>query len=159
MRQTFVALRSILYASGFLWLWTWVARSLRQFDGSLGGALPPWGSTLAYAVLTLGGILVGWCMGAFIIRGRGTPAVFDSPRRLVAVGPYRHVRNPMYIGAGLLLLGFGLLLRSPSIVLFVPAWWLLFHLVVVLYEEGALRGKFGHDYEEYCRRTPRWIPR
>ena len=64
----------------------------------------------------------------------------------------------MYIGGALLLLGFGLYQRSPSIVLFVPIWWLLFHLVVVLYEEATLRGKFGPDYDEYCRRTPRWIP-
>jgi protein-S-isoprenylcysteine O-methyltransferase Ste14 len=65
----------------------------------------------------------------------------------------------MYIGGALLLLGFGLQLQSPAVVLFVPAWWLLFHLVVVLYEEATLRGKFGADYDAYCRRTPRWIPR
>jgi protein-S-isoprenylcysteine O-methyltransferase Ste14 len=41
----------------------------------------------------------------------------------------------------------------------VPVWWLLFHLLVVLYEERTLRAKFGADYEVYCRRTPRWIPR
>ncbi len=65
----------------------------------------------------------------------------------------------MYIGGALLLLGFGLYQRSPSIVLFVPAWWLLAHLLVVFYEEAHLRSKFGPDYDEYCRRTPRWIPR
>jgi hypothetical protein len=53
----------------------------------------------------------------------------------------------------------GLDQRSPSIVLFVPAWWVLFHLLVILYEEPVLRSKFGRDYEAYCRRTPRWIPR
>ena len=74
-------------------------------------------------------------------------------------GPYRFVRNPMYIGGALLLLGFGLYQRSPSIVLFAPGWWLLFHLLVVLYEEATLRSKFGPDYDAYCRRTPRWIPR
>jgi hypothetical protein len=41
----------------------------------------------------------------------------------------------------------------------VPAWWLLFHLLVILYEEPALRGRFGRDYDVYCQRTPRWIPR
>jgi protein-S-isoprenylcysteine O-methyltransferase Ste14 len=65
----------------------------------------------------------------------------------------------MYLGAAMLLLGFGLYQRSPSIALFVPAWWLLFHAFVVFYEEATLREKFGSDYEKYCRRTPRWIPR
>ena len=155
----FAALRSILYASGFLWLWAWIATPLRRYDDTLGGALPVWSRAGGFGVLALGAALVAWCLGAFVVQGRGTPALFDSPRRLVAAGPYRYVRNPMYIGGALLLLGFGLFQRSPSIVLFVAVWWLLFHLFVVLYEEAALRARFGPDYEEYCRRTPRWIPR
>jgi protein-S-isoprenylcysteine O-methyltransferase Ste14 len=65
----------------------------------------------------------------------------------------------MYIGGALLLVGFGLYQRSPSMVLFVLPYWLLFHLLVVFYEEVNLRSKFGRDYEEYCERTHRWIPR
>jgi protein-S-isoprenylcysteine O-methyltransferase Ste14 len=158
MRVTFVALRSVLFASGFLWLWAWIARLLRTFDDVLGGPLPEWSRAAGFPVLAIGGVVAAWCIGSFIVRGRGTPALFDAPRRLVAAGPYRYARNPMYIGGALLLLGFGLYQRSPAIVLFVPAWWLLFHLLVVLYEEAALRSKFGPDYDEYCRRTPRWIP-
>lgn len=158
MNLAFVALRSVVFASGFLWLWAWVTRFLRPFDEVLGGLLPEWSRPAGFPVLAFGGVVAAWCIGAFIVRGRGTPALFDAPRRLVAVGPYRYARNPMYIGGALLLLGFGLYQRSPAIVLFVPAWWLLFHLLVVLYEEAALRSKFGPDYDEYCRRTPRWIP-
>jgi protein-S-isoprenylcysteine O-methyltransferase Ste14 len=159
MKLSFVALRSAIFAAGFLWLWTWIALLLRRFDEMLGGPLPAWSRAAGYAVLAIGGTVAAWCVGAFVIRGRGTPALFDAPRRLVGVGPYRFVRNPMYIGGGLLLLGFGLDQQSPTILLFVPVWWLLFHLLVVFYEEAALRGKFGADYEAYCRRTPRWIPR
>lgn len=159
MTLTFVALRSALYAAGFLWLWAWVASLLQPFDDSLGGSMPEWSRAAGLAALAAGGAVVAWCIGAFVVRGRGTPALFDAPRRLVAVGPYRVVRNPMYIGGALLLLGFGLYQRSPAIVLFVPAWCLLFHLLVILYEETTLRSKFGPDYDEYCRRTPRWIPR
>ena len=159
MTLSFVALRSAVFAAGFLWLWIWIAQILRRYDNCLGGRLPDWSRLPGYLALAIGGVIAGWCIGAFIVRGRGTPALFDAPRRLVAVGPYRFVRNPMYIGGALLLLGFGLQLQSPAVVLFVPAWWLLFHLVVVLYEEARLRGKFGADYEAYCRRTPRWIPR
>jgi protein-S-isoprenylcysteine O-methyltransferase Ste14 len=158
MTLMFVALRSALFTAGFLWLWVWIALLLRPFDDVLGGPLPAWSRAAGWAVLTSGGAVVAWCIAAFVVHGRGTPALFDAPRRLVAWGPYRYARNPMYIGGGLLLLGFGLYQRSPSIVLFVPAWWLLFHLLVVVYEETTLRSKFGPDYEEYCRRTPRWIP-
>ena len=99
-----------------------------------------------------------WCLVVFVVRGHGTPAPFDAPRKLVAIGPYRYIRNPMYVGGGLALLGFGLLQTSPSIVLFVPVWWLLFHVMVLVYEEPVLRAKFGSDYDDYCRRIPRWIP-
>ena len=159
MSLTFVALRSAVFACGFLWLWSWVARLLRRYDPLLGGPLAAWNHTLGLGLLVVGGAVAAWCIGSFVVQGRGTPALFDAPRRLVAAGPYRYARNPMYIGGALLLLGFGLAQRSPSIVLFVPAWWLLFHLLVVLYEEPALRSKFGGDYDLYCQRTPRWIPR
>ena len=159
MALTLIALRSVVFACGFLWLWTWVALGLRRFDLALGGPLAAWAPALGLPLLVVGGAVAGWCIGAFIVQGRGTPALFDAPRRLVAVGPYRRVRNPMYIGGALLLLGLGLDQRSPSIVLFVPAWWVLFHLLVILYEEPALRGRFGRNYDVYCQRTPRWIPR
>jgi protein-S-isoprenylcysteine O-methyltransferase Ste14 len=159
MKLTFIALRSAVFACGFLWLWTWIAQMLRRFDPALGGPLPMWTHALGLAVLSVGGAVAAWCIGSFIVRGRGTPALFDAPRRLVAAGPYRYARNPMYIGGALLLLGWGLDLRSPTIALFVPAWWLLFHLLVILYEEPTLRNKFGRDYETYCQVTPRWIPR
>ena len=41
MTLALVALRSALFAAGFLWLWTWVALQLRPFDPALGGPLPP----------------------------------------------------------------------------------------------------------------------
>jgi protein-S-isoprenylcysteine O-methyltransferase Ste14 len=143
MSLMFVALRSAVFASGFLWLWAWVAMSLRLYDAALGGLLPLWTRAAGGLALACGAAVVAWCLGAFVLDGRGTPALFDPPRKLVARGPYRYSRNPMYIGAALLLLGFGMYQRSPSIVAFVPVWWLLFHLLVVFYEEAALRGKFG----------------
>lgn len=81
-----------------------------------------------------GGALALWCVLAFVFLGRGTPAPFDPPRRLVVQGPYRVVRNPMYIGAGLALAGAAL-------------------------EEPTLRRAFGGEYEEYCRCVRRWWPR
>ena len=159
MKLVFVALRSAVFAGVFLSLWTWIALSLRRFDAALGGALPVWGGQVGLAALVAGGALAAWCVGVFVVRGRGTPAPFDAPRRFVAAGPYLFTRNPVYIGGALLLRGLGLMARSPAIVLFVPAWWLLAHAFVVLYEERSLRRKFGLEYEQYCRETPRWFPR
>jgi len=109
--------------------------------------------------MLLGGLLVLWCGGTFIGRGRGTPAVFDPPRVFVASGPYRFVRNPMYLGGLCLLAGFGLWLRSLSILLFAAVLILAFHLFVVCYEEPGLAKRFGESYISYKKRTNRWIPK
>ncbi len=159
MERIFVALRATVFAGGFFLLWFWVALTVRSFDSRLGGPLPAWTETLGWAVMGLGGALAIWCVSVFVVRGLGTPAIFDPPRLLVACGPYRFARNPMYVGGGTLLAGFGLQMRSPSIVLMIPFWALLVHLMVVAYEEPGLRRRFGPPYEEYCRRTPRWLPR
>jgi protein-S-isoprenylcysteine O-methyltransferase Ste14 len=105
-----------------------------------------------------GAILAIWCIATFIVIGRGTPAPFDPPRRLVAVGPYRLVRNPMYIGAGLALAGAALFYGSWWLLTYCAAFALVMHLFVVVYEEPTLRTSFGELYVDYCRRVRRWWP-
>lgn len=61
---------------------------------------------------TAGAALALWCIITFVFVGRGTPAPSDPPRRLVVQGPYRFVRNPMYIGAGFALAGAALFYQS-----------------------------------------------
>jgi protein-S-isoprenylcysteine O-methyltransferase Ste14 len=98
-------------------------------------------------------------VGFFIFEGRGTPALFDPPKRFVPHGPFRLVRNPMYIGGVSMLLGLGLRLRSVSMALFALVAFLLIHTFVVFTEEPGLRKRFGQEYEDYCNSVPRWIPR
>jgi protein-S-isoprenylcysteine O-methyltransferase Ste14 len=114
---------------------------------------------LAFPLLLLGWAVMLWCFWNFLVTGKGTPAPIDPPRELVAVGPYRFVRNPMY-GAGLIAL-LGWILWSPSLPLIAAplAFFAAAHLFVTLYEEPALRKKFGAAYKEYCQRVPRWLPR
>ena len=57
------------------------------------------------ALLVLGTLVMAWCWGAFGVHGKGTPAPFDPPRQLVIRGPYRYVRNPMYLGGILAIVG------------------------------------------------------
>jgi protein-S-isoprenylcysteine O-methyltransferase Ste14 len=104
-------------------------------------------------------LLAWWCVLIFVVAGRGTPAVFDAPRQLVVRGPYRWVRNPMYIGAGLVLAGVALYYESLGLAIYAAGFLLLGSLVVIFYEEPTLRRTFGEEYEAYCARTPRWFPR
>jgi protein-S-isoprenylcysteine O-methyltransferase Ste14 len=95
----------------------------------------------------------------FAIQGLGTPAPVAPPQRLVVTGLYRYVRNPMYVAVALLIFGQGLLFGSVSLLEYGLVVWLGFFAFVILYEEPALRSKFGEDYRQYCSRVPRWIPR
>ena len=100
-----------------------------------------------------------WCTSDFLTKGRGTPNPLDPPKFLVARGPYRWVRNPMYVCATLILFGEALVFDSPTLLLYALAVLVGFHLFVVLYEEPTLRRRFGTPYEDYCRAVPRWLPR
>ncbi|HET9275347.1 MAG TPA: isoprenylcysteine carboxylmethyltransferase family protein [Gemmatimonadales bacterium] len=105
-----------------------------------------------------GALLAITCILTFVFRGHGTPAPFDPPRRLVQRGPYRFIRNPMYLGAGLAMLGAGVYYGSWAIVIYVAVFMVGAHALVRLYEEPALRRQFGTEYEAYCAATPRWLP-
>lgn len=114
---------------------------------------------IGLVVAAAGLLLTGWCWVEFISRGRGTPAPWDPPRFLVRGGPYRFVRNPIYIGIVAVLLGETAFLGSAALLVWSLAVALLFHLAVVLYEEPGLKDRFGVDYERYLAAVPRWVPR
>jgi len=139
-----------------VWLWVWVAAWVRSYDARIPVDLPAWLRPAGFVVAVAGALLAGLCIATFVTRGRGTPAPFDPPREFVASGPYRWVRNPMYVGAAAVILGAGLVLSSPSIVLLTFAFLLTMHLVVVLYEEPTLAAKFGASYQQYKAQVHRW---
>ena len=91
--------------------------------------------------------------------GRGTLAPWDPTQRLVAVGPYRYLRNPMITGVATVLAGQALLTGS----WILAAWMLAFVAVNFVYfvtvEEPGLERRFGDPYREYKARVPRWMPR
>ncbi len=155
----FNGLRSLLYASAFIAFFAWIAFQLRAFDGSFSFALPAATVALGIILMLAGAALAISCIATFVIRGRGTPALFDPPRQFVAIGPYRYVRNPMYIGGFALLFGLALSLRSISILLMTIVLMPLCHLLVVLHEEPSLKRKFGETYENYLVTVRRWLPR
>jgi protein-S-isoprenylcysteine O-methyltransferase Ste14 len=159
MTRAFAALRTLVYMTGFVFLWGWLALMARGYDRRLAVELPAWTPPVGVVLMAVGGVLVLACGGFFSLVGRGTPAPFDPPREVVPVGPYRFVRNPMYVGALWVLTGFALYERSVAVLLFTLLAALLAHLLVVLIEEPGLEGRFGESYRRYKTSVPRWLPR
>jgi protein-S-isoprenylcysteine O-methyltransferase Ste14 len=160
-QRVFVAARSLIYVCGFMAIWLWLIPGWIGLQTSLKCASASPLRWLGLMPLSLGAAIAVSCFVHFVARGRGTPAPFDAPRRLVVSGPYRYVRNPMYVGSGLFLAGCAILFSEFSIVLL---WYALtiaigVNLFILLYEEPTLRRKFDGDYHEYCRNVHRWIPR
>ncbi len=113
----------------------------------------------AVTLIAVGAGLYLTCLRIFAIVGRGTPGPWDAPRRLVVVGPYRWVRNPIYIAALLVVIGEAWLFLSSSLLLYAAAMAIFFQLFVMRYEEPRLQRRFGDSYLEYLRTVPRWLPR
>ena len=118
----------------------------------------PWRYTGLLPLVT-GASIVLWCIWDFAVVGHGTLAPIDPPTQLVVRGPYRYVRNPMYVGAVLILLGEAVLFASAALVIYVAVFIVVAHCFVVLYEEPTLHRKFGESYDAYHHRVRRWIPR
>jgi protein-S-isoprenylcysteine O-methyltransferase Ste14 len=157
--RVLLSLRAILYSAGFVALWTWAAVSVRPMDARLDLSVPSGLRYLGLPVAVLGALIAASCIAVFVSRGRGTPFPLDAPREFVATGPYRYVRNPMYIGGSLVILGAGLWLQSPSIVVLSVLFLLLMHLVALIYEEPSLEHRFGSSYRQYKASVHRWLPR
>lgn len=157
--RIFASIRTVVYMTGFVVVWAWLALVVQRLDPAIGVTMPVWVRQLGIVVLAVGGVLALTCGLFFAIEGRGTPAPFDPPREVVAIGPYRYVRNPMYLGALLVLAGFGLIERSLSVLLLTIAVAVLAHLFVVVVEEPRLEWRFGDGYLRYKRSVNRWLPR
>jgi len=136
-----------------------MAQSVRVFDRQFGVMMPSWTRSLGIYLIIAGAVIALICIGVFVHFGKGTPAVFDPPTKFVAVGPYAYVRNPMYLGGFILLVGFGLYQTSISILILSVILLGLFHLFVVFYEGPNLEKLFGESYIEYKKRINRWIPK
>ena len=122
------------------------------------GASPRPVAWYAAGVIAAGVVLYLRCLWAFAVVGRGTPGPWDPPRRVVAAGPYRWVRNPIYLAAMLIVLGEAWLFGSAALLLYAGVAAVAFQLLVVGYEEPRLRAQFGERYEAYRRTVSRWIP-
>ena len=155
-RQVFAAVRTLVFATLFLSLWTYFLPRWLGAQHPFDEAQP-----LGWFVVAAGASLALPSMWTFAWQGLGTPAIFDPPRRLVVTGPYRFMRNPMYTGAAIMLIGEALTfprLTMPMLVT-LALFVVMTNAFVLVYEEPHLRAKFGDDYNDYCSHVRRWIPR
>ena len=156
----FVLVRAITYATVFIgFVFVYLPGRFLSWSGIVEPASTGAPQVAGMSLVAIGTVIALWCVLTFVFIGKGTPAPFDPPRKLVIRGPYRFVRNPMYIGAGMTLAGAALYYESLSILIYAGLFFLLTHLFVVLYEEPTLRRTFGDEYEAYCQRVRRWRPR
>ena len=122
------------------------------------GASPAPAAWYAVPVIVIGIALYLSCAWVFAVVGRGTPGLWDAPRRFVAAGPYRWVRNPIYVAALLIVSGEAWLFLSVDLLLYAGGLAVAFHLLVIGHEEPRLRARFGEQDEAYRRIVSRWVP-
>jgi protein-S-isoprenylcysteine O-methyltransferase Ste14 len=151
------ATAALAVGTAFFSLWFWLLPQWLGFHVEAGAAHWRW---LASLPSVLGFAIALRCVWDFGWTGHGTPAPIAPPQRLVVVGFYRHVRNPMYVGFAAGWIGLWIVFGHANLLAIaaVAAVALGVHLFVILYEEPTLRRKFGAEYEEYCRNVRRWWP-
>lgn len=128
----------------------------------LGGFFRPESSALTWlgvVVFLCGAAIYFRCAWEFAVRGLGTPAPIAPTKYLVTTALHRYVRNPMYLGVALAILGQAVIFRSLHLVEYAGLMLLIAHVFVLLYEEPTLARQFGESYEDDRRTVPRWIPK
>lgn len=120
--------------------------------------------TIAYPYNLIGGGILFFGLGISIHHSRlfkregANIMTFGEPTRFVRSGLYRYSRNPMYLGFVLALLGAAFLYQAAlSSFLFVAVFWFITDRWYIRFEEREMLKRFGEEYREYCRQTPRWL--
>jgi protein-S-isoprenylcysteine O-methyltransferase Ste14 len=147
---------AVLVVGTFLVGLPWLAHTLVAplVAVKLPAALVPVG----YILLPLAGALSYSSFWLFMARGRGTAFPTDPPRRLLILGPYRYVRNPMYVGNLSIVFAEALAFRSVGVLVYAVLLSLATHVYVTRSEEPALAARYGQAYRSYRETVPRWVP-
>jgi len=113
-------------------------------------------NALGAVIVAAGLALVIWAVRLF--RRAGTTHLpWGTPTALVADGPYRFTRNPMYLGMLLVLLGIAFFLGTLPMFLAPLAFYLTIDATAIPREEAMLTRSLGEAYVAYTRRVRRWL--
>src|SRR5688500_4616230 len=113
---------------------------------------------LAGAALIVAGVLImATCILRFVTEGKGTISPIDPTKKLIVRGLYRYSRNPMYVGAMLILIGETIFWWSAALALYAAVVFIAFNVFIILHEEPRLRREFGPEYESYLHEVGRWV--
>ena len=138
------------------WLMRWWSRSdTRWIDGTVAAAAA---HIIGIVVFLAGFALFVWCVSLFAREGKGTLAPWDPTKRLVVVGPYRYIRNPMITGVLAMLAGETLFFGSRVIAIWTLTFFVINTVYFVLLEEPGLERRFGAPYLDYKSAVGRWMP-
>jgi protein-S-isoprenylcysteine O-methyltransferase Ste14 len=117
--------------------------------------------------MCIGIVVYLWTITSFLLRGKGTPAIWftgalywligKEPAKLVSSGLYKYSRNPMYLGIMTTVLGEALFFQQSVLLRYVFLLFVIFYLVVVVIEEPHLQQKFGEEYRTYRKKVKRWL--
>jgi protein-S-isoprenylcysteine O-methyltransferase Ste14 len=118
-----------------------------------------WLRSLGGLMIAAGAAVLITAFARFVVEGLGTPAPVAPTEELVIGGPYRYVRNPMYLAVESCIAGQALLFGDPAPLGYALAVGAAFAGFVKLYEEPALARQFGPRYAAYRRHVPPWVPR
>lgn len=119
---------------------------------------PAMAGSVGFLIAVIGQVCrIGTIGLSYIIRGGKDHRVYAED--LVTTGLYGHVRNPMYVGNFFLIIGLALASNSWVFALIGVPLALGMHMAIVAAEENFLRNKFGSQFEAYCARVWRWVPR
>lgn len=118
-------------------------------------------------VMIIGILIYLWTVASFLLRGKGTPAIWftkalsfiigEEPMKMVSSGIYRYSRNPMYIGVITTVAGQGIFFQYSSLLWYALSLFVVFNFAVIFIEEPHLEKKFGEEYRNYRKRTRRWF--
>ncbi|HEU4657620.1 MAG TPA: isoprenylcysteine carboxylmethyltransferase family protein [Capillimicrobium sp.] len=134
----------------------WLLTGWERGDGILDG---PVGVVAGALLVAAGAAALLWTYARFVAEGAGTPSPLLPPRELVVGGPYRFVRNPMYVATAAVIAGEGVLLARPVLLVAAGAYLAAFAVFVRRVEEPLLARRFGASWERYRAAVPGWRPR
>jgi protein-S-isoprenylcysteine O-methyltransferase Ste14 len=122
--------------------------------------LPGWVvAQVVGAVLVVAGLVPAASAFVEFVKAGGTPVPAAPTQRLVVSGFNRYVRNPMYVGLVLAIIGQALLFGNLWLLAYAAVAWAVPAAFVRWYEEPTLTRTFGTEYQEYRRAVPAWLPR